>query len=348
MRERSCPRPQNERSRFFEGTQMSQNIDDYLNAAFTPDNVIRAFFEYKYAKWDHFSEIHSPKINIPIGADGITYEGFENQLTRNARNICRRINSNSYIFYPFREVEKEKEPKTKPPKYRILSVVSIRDALVQNILYADVLYKPMEDLFRTLDQPRPVSFSYRKGKSAPDAAKIVHEYLLEGYTHYLDGDLSKYFDTIPHNKLLDRLALVIGDRNTITFNLVRRFLKTDRVEFSTYKNKRSKNHKPIGYRVFHWIKPKRKCRKAGVPQGGVLSGMLANLFLHDFDNWVVHDLGQRIDLKYVRYADDFLILVRSPEQLPSIKQEVMGQLKNLGLVMNEREKQNQRPIARKY
>jgi RNA-directed DNA polymerase len=315
---------------------MNDSIDKDLLTAFTPQRVVQAFYRYKLAKWDRFSDLGDPDIFIPMGADGVTFEAFENQIERHARNICRRIQDDSYIFYPFRELEIEKEPATaeKPAKYRTLSIASIRDALVQTILYNDVLYEPIEALFSGLDTPEVVSFAYRKGQSAPAAAQAVYSHIQSGYWYVFDADLSKYFDTIPHDKLLDRLALVIGGNESKTYKLVRRFLHTDRVEHKSYKYKGRKGKYP-GYKIFHWQKPQRTRRDMGVPQGGVLSGMLANLYLHDFDEWVVNELGRSIDLKYVRYADDFVILTRSPDDLKTIHHEVRDRIKSLDLQLNE-------------
>jgi retron-type reverse transcriptase len=313
---------------------MNQDIDVKLLAAFTHDQIVRAFFEYKYAKWDHFSGVDNPEINIPVGADGITMKGFEKQLSRHAKNICQRIQENTYIFYPFREVDKEKLPRRNPREYRPLSIASIRDALVQNILYKSVIYEPLEALFHSLDHPYPVSYAYRKGMSAPKAAEMIQHYIKSGYTHVLDADLTAFFDSIPHDRLLSRLAREIGDQDSVTMCLVKRFIHADKVPFVTYRHYKYKDGNSMGYRIFHNTKPKRKQRTAGVPQGGVLSGILANLYLHDFDDWVIRDLRQRFDLQYVRYADDFIIMVKLPDLLPVINSEVAGQMKNLGLTLN--------------
>lgn len=315
---------------------MTKDIDDVLVENFNEDRINQLFYRLKYSKWNRFSDIDDPEINIAMGADGVTFEAFEIQLERQARNICSRVHNDKYIFYPFRELDIEKEPAQngQPPKYRILSIASIRDNLVQSLLYEDVLYEPLEELFKILDKAKPVSFAYRKGKSAPKAALEVNSYIQSGYNFVLDADLSKYFDTIPHHRLLARLETVLGGSHTKAYKLVYRFVHTDRVEFSTYKYARRKN-KNIRHKIFHWKKPLRKKRAAGVPQGGVLSGMLANLYLHDFDNWVVNDLGQRIDLKYVRYADDFIILARSEDLLKLIENEVGYQISSLGLSINK-------------
>ena len=170
---------------------MDDSIDDRLQQAFQEQRVTQAFFEYKLTKWDRFTDIDKPEINIPMGSDGVEFEAFEKQLFANARNICYQVTHHSYIFYPFRELEIEKEPATagKPAKYRTLSIASIRDALVQAILYEDVLYEPVENIFRTLDNPAVVSFAYRKGKSAPKAAEAVYSYTQEGYWFVFDADL---------------------------------------------------------------------------------------------------------------------------------------------------------------
>jgi len=315
---------------------MDDTIDGRLQQAFQDQRVIQAFYEYKLTKWDRFTDIDEPEINIPMGADGVEFEAFEKQLIRNAHNICNRVTHNSYIFYPFRELEIEKESATagKPAKYRTLSIASIRDALVQAILYEDVLYEPVESIFRTLDVPVVVSFAYRKGKSAPKAAEAIYSYTKEGYWFVFDADLSKYFDSIPHDKLLDKLGRVIGGKESDTYKLVNRFVHTDRVPYKSYKFAKRRGNR-VGYMVFHWKKPMRQRRDKGVPQGGVLSGMLANLYLHDFDVWVVHHLADELDLKYVRYADDFVILVRTPEELEIVHQKVKEQIESIGLGLNE-------------
>lgn len=302
---------------------MINDVDVKLDGAFTPERIAQAFFGYKIAKWDRFSGVVNPVINMPMGADGIDVKGFEKQLDRHAVNIANRVHDDTYVFYPFREVDKPKIPDRPPTSdnIRTLGIASIRDALVQGILYSDVLYVPIETLFKTLDNPVPVSFAYRKGKSAPLAAQMVHRHIRDGYRYVLDADLSKFFDTIPHVILLSRVAQVIGGDESRTYRLINRFISTDRVPYRTYR-KEKRWGRIIGPKIFHNRKPSRRKTVQGVPQGGILSGMLANLYLHPFDNWVVHDLGVRYDLRYVRYADDFIIMTKTRSELDPIREEV--------------------------
>lgn len=315
---------------------MKITVDDTLVKVFSPNRIISAYYDYKLAKWDRFSGFDKPEINVPMGADGVDFSAFEKQIERHATNISYRVKSGKYIFYPFRVVEKLKEPATpsKPAKFRPLSIVSIRDALVQSILYQDVLYEPIEKIFSELDDISLVSYAYRKGKSAPLAAERIFSCLQDGYWFVYDADITKYFDSIPHDKLLTRLAKLIGGKRSKTFQLVKRFVNTDVVPYDTYKYARTKGE-IVREKIFHWQKPKRQKRSKGIPQGGVLSGMLANLYLHDFDVWVVSSLGRKIDLQYIRYADDFVILVKSAKDLKTIEKRVENKIKKIGLEINQ-------------
>jgi len=176
-----------------------------------------------------------------------------------------------------------------------------------------------------------VSFAYRKGYSAPQAALYVHKYLRAGYLYALDADIVKYFDRIPRAELLSILASIIPT-DSIAYKLTRRFVSTDKVLYSTYHKKR--HRRLFGKEIFRKIKPQRERRNNGVPQGGVLSGMLANLYLHQFDLWVMGELKKDFDLQYVRYADDFVILVKDREVLPLIRDRVAAKLAELKLELH--------------
>jgi len=320
-------------------------------------------------------------ISIPMGADGVTYQKFEKGLPDYAKRIAKRLKDGTYLFYPFREVIilKDPLPNNRRPKrkdiveaieknkVRILSIAGIRDAIVQRILY-EVVEKRAEKLFAMLDQPtrqkpEPVSFAYRKNKSAPMAARAVYRHMRDGFVHVLDADLRKFFDTIPTKPLLSVCEQFVGS-DTLTYKLLCRFIKVDRVEYLSYNWTRDEQGHRLGEKIFQYQKPRhyegkpdpnrpqRLHRKAGVPQGGVLSGLLANLYLHSFDEWVINDLGKRIPLRYVRYADDYAVLTKSPDTLSIVYDEVYSKLTTavdkggLGLQMHPIEPDNPKAKTR--
>ena len=323
----------------FFGFKMSSSplyprIDEDLKRNFSRDKLRQIFFDYKDRKTDFFDP---DQISIAMGADGVDYESFENDLNKNVASISKKILEGKYLFYPFREVEVDK-PGGKGK--RVLSIASIRDVIVQQQLY-QTLCPVLDKLFsqRSVDH---VSFAYRSGKSAPKAALQVYKYLKEGYIHAIDADIVKYFDTIPHKDLLNILKLYI-DEKSITYKLTKRFIRTDRVPYSTYQNKKfiydddkKKRHCLHGKDIFKKIKPTREPRLKGVPQGGVMSGMLANLYLHNFDRWIMEKITRRFDLRYVRYADDFIILFRSPDDLELVRDKVASKLDTMGLELHKR------------
>jgi RNA-directed DNA polymerase len=306
---------------------MRPSIDEALDLAFTPDNFKQAFQTYKDSKRDQFSSKAAPCYRFSPGADGVSLKDFEKQLDVHGVKICKRIHDGTYQFYPFREVQVEKEPARidKPAAYRILSIATLRDTLVQIILYKDVLYKPIEALFSKLDRPQSVSFAYRKNKSAQQVAMLVYKYIQQGYYLVFDADIKAYFDTISHDLLLDRISQVLGGRESRTFNLIRRFVKTDRVPHDSY----------TSITFFNNHKPKRAKRTCGIPQGGVVSGMLANLYLHDFDQWVMHSLAHRDDIRYIRYADDFIMLAKRINEVDRIASKVHDKIEEFYLHINE-------------
>ncbi|MDP9314642.1 MAG: reverse transcriptase domain-containing protein [Chloroflexota bacterium] len=296
--------------------------DIRLQELFSPDHLRQAFFDYKEQKTDFFDP---DQISIRMGADGVSPEAFEKQLDRNVANISKKVLAGAYLFYPFREIEVLKPDGGK----RILAIASIRDVLVQQQLYK-FIYPLCEKLFElhSVDQ---VSFAYRKNFSAPQAALYVREFLNAGYCYALDADIVKYFDSIPHERLFLLLESLLGT-NTLAYKQVRRFILTDKVPYQSYMHRR--HGKLVGKEVFRKIKPKRQRREQGIPQGGILSGMLANLYLHEFDRWLMESVRKQIDLRYVRYADDFIILVKDESLLLQLREQVADKLLEIGLQLH--------------
>jgi retron-type reverse transcriptase len=289
---------------------MSALIDQKLNEYFQPEQIQNAFRQYEEAKRDAFEESF---INIRMGADGISYSTFRNELDLRCKLISNRVLKGTYQFYPFREVN---IPKPSGGK-RVLSIATVRDVLVQKLLY-EVLYDEIEAKFKKTSKLDSVSWAYRKQKSAQSAATLIHSYIKQGFQFAFDADIVKFFDEIPHSDLLLLIECSFG-KDTCTTNLLRRFIKTGGIPYP-YQDKYGKFRKPD---IFHRYKPNKKTiyRDKGIPQGGVLSGMLANLYLHSFDCWIVDNLSQRFELRYVRYADDFVILLKNKSEIFAVHED---------------------------
>jgi RNA-directed DNA polymerase len=193
---------------------------------------------------------------------------------------------------------------------RPLGIPTIRDRVVQTA--AKLLLEP---IFEADFDPN--AYGYRPKRSAQDAIRKVHELLRGGYTDVVDADLSKYFDTIPHRELLQCVARRIVDRDLL--HLIKMWLKVPVEE-------RDENGKPRvsgGKKSMH-----------GTPQGGVISPLLANLYMNRFlKYWRIAGRGEFFQAQIVNYADDFVILSRrkAAEALDWTR-TVMGRI---GLTLNE-------------
>jgi RNA-directed DNA polymerase len=205
-------------------------------------------------------------------------------------------------------------------KLRPLGIPTVKDRVVQ----AAVLLV-IEPIFEAdfLD----CSYGFRPGRSAHDALKELRGAIRAGYTQAYDADLESYFDTIPHDKLIKCVQRRITDGSII--KLIRMWLRAVVVETNV-------DGPPRYYRP-----------KQGTPQGGVISPLLANLYLHFFDVMFHRASGPGvwIKAKLIRYADDFVILTRNAgTQLNQFVEHAIE--KRMGLRIN-REKTKVRDLRRK-
>src|SRR5215467_6193603 len=168
---------------------------------------------------------------------------------------------------------------------RPLGIPTIRDRVVQTA--AKLLLEP---IFEADFDPN--AYGYRPKRSAQGAIQRVHKLVCEGYTDVVDADLSKYFDTIPHSELMQCVARRIVDRDML--HLIKMWLKVPVEE-------RDKDGKP---RVSGG-----KGSSCGTPQGGVISPLLANLYMNRFlKYWRITGRSELFQAQVVNYADDFVIL----------------------------------------
>jgi len=218
------------------------------------------------------------------GIDGVSFASIEAGSGKEQflQKLQDELESKSYRTQAVRRVWIPKPDGSKRP----LGIPTIRDRVVQ--MAAKLIIEPIfeADFCDT-------SYGFRPKRSAHDAADAIADGLLRRHGHVIDADLSKYFDTIPHAKLLAVVAERISDGGILW--LIKQWLKAAVVEDGEDGKRRT-----IGG---------GKGNRLGTPQGGVISPLLANLYLHLLDRiWERYDLAKRYGAQIVRYADDLVIL----------------------------------------
>jgi RNA-directed DNA polymerase len=241
------------------------------------------------------------------GVDGQSFQdiesvGVEKWLT----GIREELRSKTYQPQPVRRKMIEKHGGGERP----LGIPTIRDRVVQTAVKLVI-----EPIFEADLEPN--AYGYRPKRSAQDAIQEVHKSLCEGYTDVVDADLSKYFDTIPHSELLQCVARRIVDGDIL--RLIKMWLTVPVEERDEDGTKRLTGGKD---------------RHCGTPQGGVVSPLLANLYMNRLlKGWRNTKRGEQFQARVVNYADDFVILSRgkAKEALDWTRQVVT----RLGVTLNE-------------
>jgi len=204
------------------------------------------------------------------GVDGITIEQFPDHTRSLWAGIRETLFAGTYQPLPVRRVEIPKLTGGMRP----LGIPTVLDRLIQQAI-AQVLSPIFDPSFSDS------SFGFRPGRSAHHAIHKAREYIREGYRIAVDMDLSKFFDTVDHDVLMCRVARKI--RDTRVLRLIGKYLRAGVI-----------------------VQGRLQETRLGVPQGGPLSPLLANVILDDLDK----ELEKR-NHRFVRYADDFIVLVKS-------------------------------------
>jgi group II intron reverse transcriptase/maturase len=244
------------------------------------------------------------------GVDGQTFDDIESSgLDGWLDALTQQLRDKTYRPDPVRRVYLPKpDGKTRP-----LGIPTIRDRVVQ--MAAGLLMQPIFEADFPDEQ-----FGYRLGRSALQAVEAVQRHLDNGHIEVVDADLSGYFDSIPHAELMKSVARRISDRHLL--HLIKMWLEAPVEEIDEQGRKqRTTRNKDEG---------------RGTPQGGVISPLLANLYMRRFlVGWRHFGYEQRLEARIVNYADDFVICCKpgKADRVMAVMREMMEKLR---LTVNEK------------
>ncbi len=229
------------------------------------------------------------------GIDGMNVCELDTYLDSNIKDIKSRILARKYKFKAVKKVEIPKDN----GKTRMLGIPTVLDRFVQQLV-VQVITPLFEPTFSDF------SYGYRPNRSAEDAVRQAQIYIAEGYKYVVDMDLSKFFDTVNHDKLMGLVDETLEDKD------IRRLI------FSSLKSGIMDN----GFKVE---------TNVGTPQGGVISPILSNIYLTPFDKEM-----EKRGIKFIRYADDIQLFAKSKMSSLRIKDNAIKFLeKKLQLTVNK-------------
>lgn len=233
-----------------------------------------------------------------VGIDQQSWADFDKEPERNLYVIWNRLASGSYHPQPVREVEIPKKDGSK----RKLGIPTLRDRIAQQVV-KDYMEKRIDKLFHEN------SYGYRPLKSAHQAIEQVRQNTF-GFDWVLDMDISKFFDEVDHDLTLKAVSHVMEEKWVLMY--VERWLKM-----------------PV-QKQDGTVEPKQG---KGTPQGGVISPLLANLYLHfAMDKWLSNHYPT---VRFVRYADDVVIHCSTHQQAEQVKEALINRLAEVKLRVNE-------------
>jgi RNA-directed DNA polymerase len=229
------------------------------------------------------------------GADQQTVAHFAQHAEAELARLAEQLRAGTYRPQPVRRAW---IPKPGSQEKRPLGIPAVRDRIVQG-----ALRHVLEPIFET--EFAEQSYGFRPGRGAKDALRRVDTLLKAGHVWVVDADLKSYFDTIPHDRLLALVRARVADGRVLA--LVERFLRAGVLE-------ESRGWQPT---------------ECGTPQGGVISPLLANLYLDPLD----HQMAAA-GWKMVRYADDFVILCHTEAEAQAALAAVRAWVSEAGLTLH--------------
>lgn len=246
---------------------------------------------YSLLHWDYWMRSAADAVlarpgSSTAGVDGKTRDYFKKHYEEQLASLVAEMKAKTYQPTPVRRVYIPKGN----GKMRPLGIPALRDRIAQEALRAI-----LDPIYETDFQPH--SYGFRKGRCTMDAIAVIMPLFSGSTKHYyvIEGDIKGYFDTVHHRKLMKILRRRIGDKGVL--DLIWKFLKAGVMEQGLFAE-----------------------TDEGVPQGGVISPLLANVYLNEFDKWAEerwelthHERSKRRkagrgNYRMVRYADDFVIV----------------------------------------
>ena len=242
--------------------------------------------------WAAFQQV--AKNDGVAGVDHVSVQEFERRTPDNIWDLEDALRAGTYRPQSVKRVH---IPKLGTNEKRPLGIPTVRDRVVQA-----AIVNVIEPIFERDFAEQ--SYGFRPGRGCKDALRRVDQLIKSGHHYVVDADLKSYFDTIPHNPLMERLKTRIADGPLLT--LIESFLKASILD-----------------EMSEWNP------EAGAPQGAVLSPLLSNIYLDPMD----HLLAQA-GFEMVRYADDFVILCRTPEAAQQALETVRQWVAENGLTLH--------------
>jgi RNA-directed DNA polymerase len=289
-----------------DGTKQGAEAGSWVEASIWTERMLAALGNgVKGGKWfsliDKVSRLRTLEIawqkvaanKGSAGVDGQSVKRFGHRATEYLQELSQALGSGNYRPEPIKRVEIPKGP----GKIRPLGIPVVKDRIVQTAL--KMVIEPIFE--KEFEQS---SYGFRPQRGCKDALREVGRLINKGFTHVVDADLASYFDTIPHDRLMESVEMRISDGRLL--DLIRGYLKQDVVSDL-------KRWTPVG----------------GTPQGAVVSPLLANLYLHPLDR-LMREKGYHM----IRYADDFVIMCPSPQAAQSALAEVCAWVEQNGLSLH--------------
>jgi len=228
------------------------------------------------------------------GVDHVTITMFDHRLEENLKKLSDELRTGTYRPQMIR---RHYIPKPGSQEKRPLGIPTVRDRVVQT-----ALRMVLEPIFE--HEFAQHSYGFRPKRGCKDALRRVDELLKAGYTYIVDADLKSYFDTIPHDRLMALIGQKVSDGRVL--NLIAMFLKQGVLDD-----------------MQEWTP------EMGSPQGAVVSPLLSNIYLNPLDHLMAQE-----GFEMVRYADDFVILCRSPEEATQALAAVQAWTAPAGLTLH--------------